>query len=108
MGVNRTPDRGNPPRLNLTRDRGGEARRPAPNDAAKERRPKTKTVPRLQYQMLKALYGERQGAPDDEPIPHGHCCSLLEFSEQRCRWPSSTPGAAGLRFCCDTLLERPP
>ena len=71
-------------RLNLTRD--GEVRPPPRKRAAKGQRPKS--GPRLRYQMLKALYGEPQPAADDEPIHNGHCCSLLEFSEERCRWPT--------------------
>jgi GcrA cell cycle regulator len=53
--------------------------------------------------LLQALYGEP--VPDDETIPNGHCCSLLELSEQRCRWPISTPGAADFCFCGNTPLE---
>ena len=55
--------------------------------------------------MLQALYGEPQPAADDEPIHNDHCCSLLELSEQRCRWPISTPGAEDFCFCGNTPLE---
>jgi GcrA cell cycle regulator len=55
--------------------------------------------------MLKALYGEPQPLADDEPIHNGHTCSLLELSEQRCRWPISTPGAADFCFCGNTPLD---
>ena len=103
IGVSRNAVIGKLSRLNLTRDKAGDARRPVQKDAAKRRRPKT--VPRLQFQMLKAVYGEPQPAPDDEPIPNGHCCSLLELSEQRCRWPISTPGLADFCFCGNTPLE---
>ncbi len=103
IGVSRNAVIGKLSRLNLTREKIGDARRPARKDAAKGRRPKT--VPRLQYQMLKALYGETQPAADDEPIHNGHCCSLLELSEERCRWPISTPGAADFCFCGNTPLE---
>ena len=102
IGVSRNAVIGKLSRLNLTREKNGDARRPAEKDAAKGRRPKA--VPRLQYQMLKALYGEPQPAAD-EPIDNGHCCSLLELSEQRCRWPISTPGAADFCFCGNTPLE---
>ena len=101
IGVSRNAVIGKLSRLNLTRESSGDAPRPARKDAAKQRR--VKTVPRLQYQLLQALYGEP--APDDEPIPNGHCCSLLELSEQRCRWPISTPGAADFCFCGNTPVE---
>jgi GcrA cell cycle regulator len=103
LGVSRNAVIGKLSRLNLTREKTGDARRPARNDTAKGRGPKT--VPRLQYQLLRALYGKPQPAADDEPIPNGRCCSLLELSEQRCRWPISTPGLADFCFCGNTPLE---
>jgi GcrA cell cycle regulator len=103
LGVSRNAVIGKLSRLNLTREKSGDARRTERKDAAKGRAPKT--VPRLQYQMLKAVYGEPQPAADDEPIPTEHCCSLLELSEQRCRWPISTPGHADFCFCGNMPLE---
>ena len=100
IGVSRNAVIGKLSRLNLTRD--GEVRPPARKRAAKGQHPKT--GPRVQYQMLKALYGERQPAAD-EPIHNGHCCSLLELSEERCRWPISTPGLADFCFCGNTPLQ---
>jgi GcrA cell cycle regulator len=107
IGVSRNAVIGKLSRLNLTREKNGDARRPARKDAARERRPRAgpRTVPRLQYQMLKALYGEPQPVAEDEPIHNGHCCSLLELDEQRCRWPISTPGAADFCFCGNTPLD---
>jgi GcrA cell cycle regulator len=102
IGVSRNAVIGKLSRLNLTRETSSDARRPARKDAAKGRSPKT--VPRLQYQMLQALYGAPQPAAD-EPIHNGHRCSLLELSEQRCRWPISTPGAADFCFCGNTPVE---
>jgi GcrA cell cycle regulator len=105
IGVSRNSVIGKLNRLNLSRERSGEVRDPTEKDAAKGRRPKTvPRGPRLQYQMLKALYGEQHAAAE-EPIQSGHCCSLLELSEQRCRWPISTPGAADFRFCGNTPLD---
>jgi GcrA cell cycle regulator len=106
IGVSRNAVIGKLSRLNLTRDGSGDARRPARKEAT--RGPRPKTVPRLQYRMLLAVYGETvsgETAADDEPIPNGHCCSLLELSEERCRWPISTPGAADFCFCGNTPVE---
>jgi GcrA cell cycle regulator len=106
IGVSRNAVIGKLNRLNLSRDRSGSAPRPIAKDAAKGTRPKTvPRGPRLQYQMLKALYGEPRPATDDEPIPNGHSCSLLELSEKRCRWPISTPGLADFCFCGNTPLD---
>ena len=103
IGVSRNAVIGKLSRLNLTREKSGDARRPPRKDAARGTRPKT--VPRLQYRMLQALYGEPQPAADNAPIHDGHTCSLLELSEQRCRWPISTPGAADFCFCGNMPIE---
>lgn len=102
IGVSRNAVIGKLSRLNLTREKSGDTRRPARKDAAKGR--SRRALPRLQYQMLRALYGE-QPVADDEPIHNGHCCSLLELTEERCRWPISTPGAADFCFCGNTPIE---
>ena len=103
IGVSRNAVLGKLSRLNLTREKSGDARRPARKDAVKGHRPRT--VPRLQYQILLTLYGEPQPAVGDEPIHNEHCCSLLELSEERCRWPISTPGLADFCFCGNTPVE---
>jgi GcrA cell cycle regulator len=97
IGVSRNAVIGKLSRLNLVRDDGREPRRSTRQDARKERRPKTES--RRQYEMLKTVYEEPQPAAADEPIHSAHCCSLLELSEQRCRWPISNPGAEDFRFC---------
>lgn len=98
IGVSRNAVIGKLSRLNLMREKSGDARRPARNDAAKGHRPRT--APRLL-----TLYAEPPPAADDEPIHNGHCCSLLELSEERCRWPISTPGAEDFCFCGNTPVE---
>jgi GcrA cell cycle regulator len=102
IGVSRNAVIGKLSRLDLTREKSGDASRPARKGA---KRARAGSVPGLQYRMLKALYGERLPVAEDEPIDTGHCCSLLELSEQRCRWPISTPGAADFRFCGNMPLE---
>jgi GcrA cell cycle regulator len=106
IGVSRNAVIGKLSRLNLTRDGGDEPRRAARSGEPK--RPRSKAGPRLQYRMLLAVYGETASArpaSDDTPIHNEHCCSLLELSEQKCRWPISTPGAADFCFCGNTPVE---
>jgi GcrA cell cycle regulator len=102
IGVSRNAVIGKLSRLNLTRGKSGDAPRPARKEA---KRARAGSVPALQYQMLKAVYGEPEPVAEDEAIDTGHCCSLLELSEQRCRWPISTPGLADFRFCGNTPLD---
>jgi GcrA cell cycle regulator len=103
IGVSRNAVIGKLSRLDLTRENTADAPRPARRDAAKGARPRS--VPRLQYQILRTVYAAQPPEAEDEPIPNGHCCSLLELSEQRCRWPISTPGAADFCFCGNVPVE---
>src|SRR3954452_17156106 len=88
IGVTRNAVIGKLSRLNLTREKRDDIprmARPTRTGAAKERRPRS--VPRLQYQLLQSLYAEPSPAGGDTPIHSDHCCTLLELSEERCRWP---------------------
>ena len=102
IGVSRNAVIGKLSRLHLTRDKGDGPPRPPRKEATKGRR--RGSVPRLQYQMLKALYAEPQAALE-APIDTGHACSLLELSEQRCRWPISSPGEKDFCFCGNTPVD---
>src|SRR6202158_6526436 len=66
IGVSRNAVIGKLSRLNLTREKNGEARRAARKDTPKA--PRGRAVPRLQYQMLRGLYAERLPADEDAPI----------------------------------------
>jgi GcrA cell cycle regulator len=103
IGVSRNAIIGKLSRLNLTREKSGDARPPARRDAAKGARRESR--PRPQYRLLQALCTGPQPAIDDGPIPNAHCCSLLELNEARCRWPISTPGAEDFCFCGNTPVE---
>jgi GcrA cell cycle regulator len=105
IGVSRNAVIGKLSRLNLTRGKGGDMRRPARKDAAKGRTKAPRAVSRLRHQIRLAFCAEPQPAAEDESIQNGHCCSLLELSDERCRWPINTPGAADFRFCGNTPVE---
>ncbi len=101
IGVSRNAVIGKLSRLGLTRGEFiGEPRLPKKERAAK-------TTPRLQYQMLRSVY-ERSEPVLVAPVVSEHRCSLFELSEQRCRWPISTPGAEDFCFCGNTPLEGAP
>ena len=99
IGVSRNAVIGKLSRLNLTRGGRSDARGPARRDVAKGHRPGV--GPRPAYRTLRAANAEA----DDEPIQTEHCCSLLELSKLRCRWPISTPGADDFCFCGNTPVE---
>jgi GcrA cell cycle regulator len=64
IGVSRNAVIGKISRLNLARE--NEPRRTVRKDDAKHRR--TRSVPRLQYQLLRKLYDEAEPAADHETI----------------------------------------
>jgi GcrA cell cycle regulator len=102
IGVSRNAVIGKLSRLSLVSEKSGEAPPSTRKDAARGRR---KSVPRLQHQMLEAIYGEPQPAADDAPIHNGHCCSLLELTVERCRWPIGIPGDKDFCFCGNMPIE---
>jgi GcrA cell cycle regulator len=102
IGVSRNAVIGKLARLQLTR---GPARaEPRPSKTARER--SRKSIPRLQYQMLQTVYEDPQPALD--AIASDHRCSLFELSNERCRWPISTPGAEDFCFCGNTPADGMP
>jgi GcrA cell cycle regulator len=96
IGVSRNAVIGKLSRLNLTRGRSSDERR-LDRGFAQGRAPRA--VPRLQYEMLATIYGEGDAPVVTGPIDDGNRCSLLELSENRCRWPISTPGEDDFCFC---------
>src|SRR5580698_8842135 len=87
IGVSRNAVIGKLSRLNLTREKKPEVRR----DSARKGR--SRSVPRLQYRMLRTLFTDAPAADDEDQSIHSEQhCSLLELSEERCRWPISSPG----------------
>ena len=103
IGVSRNAVIGKLTRLNLTRGRGSDERRQEARQATRGDAAHPRAVPRLQYAMLAAIYGEDEApplaAPMFEPIDEANRCSLLDLTENRCRWPISTPGADDFCFC---------
>ena len=97
IGVSRNAVIGKLSRLNLTRGRMVGERQDSRSRPAKGRR--RKGSPRQQYQILKSVFAGPRQAIEEEPINGEHHCSLLELSEQRCRWPISTPGHEDFCFC---------
>ncbi len=105
IGVSRNAVIGKLSRLNLTRGRAGDERRP---NARRSDAPRSPTVPRLQFEMLATIYGETDAPLRQEPIDDANRCSLLDLGANRCRWPISTPGADDFCFCGNTSPDGQP
>jgi GcrA cell cycle regulator len=103
IGVSRNAVIGKLSRLNLTRGRTIDDRKVQDRGLAPSRT--SRTVPRLQYEMLATIYGETGAPMAAGPIDDANRCSLLELAEKRCRWPISTPGAEDFCFCGSTPVE---
>jgi GcrA cell cycle regulator len=106
IGVSRNAVIGKLSRLNLTRGRMVAERQGSRSKAAKGRR--QKSPPRLQYQILRSVFAAPEQAMEQEAINEEHRCTLLELSEQRCRWPISTPGNEDFCFCGSTPVNGMP
>ena len=102
IGVSRNAVIGKLTRLGLTRGPGSAEPRAT---TAKPRA--SKSVPRQQYQMLQVVYENGQPVCNG-PVESARPCSLFELSEERCRWPISTPGAEDFCFCGNMPLDGVP
>jgi GcrA cell cycle regulator len=103
IGVSRNAVIGKLSRLNLTRGRTGDERKIQDRGPAR-----AKAVPRLQFEMLATIYGDTDAPVATGPIDEANRCSLLELSENRCRWPISTPGAEDFCFCGNSAPDGQP
>ena len=105
IGVSRNAVIGKLSRLNLTRGRPVAERKL--NDRTSAPRP-PKALPRLQFEMLAAIYGEADATAVTGPIDEANRCSLMELDENSCRWPISTPGAEDFCFCGNAAHDSQP
>src|SRR4051812_30462092 len=88
IGVSRNAVIGKLSRLGLTATARGEPARTARKPAS------AMPAPRRQQQLLAVVYAGTAPTPVEPPIHSNNPCSLFELTEQRCRWPISTPDAA--------------
>ena len=100
IGVSRNAVIGKLSRLGLSRERSGDEARPK-----KPRERRGRSVPRLQYEMLRQVYDE--AAFTEAPVVSEQRCSLLELSKERCRWPVNAE-AEEFSFCGNTPLAGMP
>ena len=101
IGVSRNAVIGKLSRLGLTRDK-------PPGGAPRAKRPRERrgrSVPRLQYEMLRQVYDEE--AFTDGPVVSERRCSLFELSKERCRWPVNAE-AEEFSFCGNVPLAGMP
>jgi len=96
IGVSRNAVIGKLSRLGLTREKTGDELRPR-----KPRERRGRSVPRLQYEMLREVYDEASFT--DASVVSEHRCSLFELDKERCRWPVNSEAEA-FSFCGNTPL----
>ena len=99
IGVSRNAVIGKLSRLDLTREKKPTARRANANSD------RSRSVPRVQLRILRKLFTEAPPPESDEIVASEQHCSLLELSEERCRWPISSPGEEDFCFCGNLPLE---
>ncbi len=105
LGVSRNAVIGKISRLELVRDNGGDARRVVRSDAMRDPS-RVRPLPKLRRRILRAVPSEPLPPPvEDTPAHAENGCSLFELTNERCRWPISTPGAEDFCFCGSTPVE---
>jgi GcrA cell cycle regulator len=101
LGVSRNAVIGKISRLALVRDNGGDSRRVVRAEAREASR--GRPVPKLRRRILRAVHTEPSSSVvpliEETPSSTASSCSLFELTNERCRWPISTPGAEDFCFC---------
>src|SRR5262245_1232797 len=102
IGVTRNAVIGKRNRLDLSRPKDVIGRQLEQRRAARLAHPKPPRTWRpkrgrlnifAQHEMLMAAFPRPQPPAEDIPIYNGRGCTLLELSQEKCRWPISSPGA---------------
>ncbi len=101
IGVSRNAVIGKIFRLQLSRPKSVRERCPEREAGPTVRRPRTFG----QHRILMVLRAKAQPEADGVPIHNGHCCSLLELSNEKCHWPISIPGVTEFRFCGNKSVD---
>ncbi len=114
IGVTRNAVIGKRNRLGLSRPKDVIGRQLEQRRAARLARLKTPGTwrskrPRLnifaQHERLMAAFPSPQPTAEDIPIYNGRGCTLLELSQGKCRWPTSSPGADDFCFCGNEAVK---
>ncbi len=95
IGLSRNAVIGKISRLNLSRQKTVGETCSERNGSPKVRRPKVVS----QHRILMMLDPEPKPLAEEVPIHNGHRCSLLELTQEKCRWPISNSGAMNSWFC---------
>jgi GcrA cell cycle regulator len=111
IGVSRNAVIGKLARLNLTRGKSARMPRAKRRAGASPQRPRGARPLQL---LLKAHVEDGKAAGlaarsiDAAPIQQGPGCSLMELSDDKCRWPLGDACAADLKFCGNPPLGNLP
>jgi GcrA cell cycle regulator len=95
IGVSRNAVIGKISRLGLSRIKSVSRQYSERNSRLKAGRPRVVS----QHRILMALHSKPQSLAEEVPIHNGHRCSLLELSEEKCRWPIGNPRTSDFLFC---------
>jgi len=101
IGVSRNAVIGKISRLCLSRQKSVSGSCSERKGGPKARRPRIVS----QHQILMAQHAEPRPPAEEVPIHSGHRCSLLELSQEKCRWPIGNPGAVNFWFCGNKPIE---
>jgi GcrA cell cycle regulator len=97
IGVTRNAVIGKLHRMGIARGRPPAAPRQRETDT-----PRRRLSPR---RMLRSLFAQPEGTAPDEPemalmtVDSPHPCSLLDLTQNHCRFPLNSPGDANFAFC---------
>jgi GcrA cell cycle regulator len=95
IGVSRNAVIGKISRLKLN---SGERKRSAGKGESKAR-------PASQQSIMRALRADAHSLTEGMPIPDSHRCSLLELTNQTCRWPISNATDVEFWFCGNEPID---
>ena len=95
IGVSRNAVIGKISRLKLN---SGQGRRFAGKAGSKAR-------PASQQSRMRALRADAHSLAEGMPIPDSHRCSLLELTNQTCRWPISNATDVEFWFCGNEPID---